>query len=76
MVARVNGAADMHASANGPVLLEVGVVAFDRGSVGALLLPNLVGAAVALVASVLGRADVVGRVVIAHSFNDIVSTLR
>lgn len=29
MVARVDGAADMHASAYGPELLEVGVVALD-----------------------------------------------
>jgi len=59
MVACVDGAADVHASANGPVLLEVGVVAFDRRSVGALLLPDLVGAAIALVTSVLRCADVV-----------------
>jgi hypothetical protein len=61
MVACVDGAADVHASANGPVLLEVGVVAFDRGSVGALLLPDLVCAAITLVASILCCADVLER---------------
>lgn len=72
MVARVDGAANVHAGANGPVLLEVGVVTFDGRSVGALLLPDLVSAAVALMASVLGCTDVVGRVVVTHGLDDIV----
>jgi hypothetical protein len=72
VVAGVDGAADVHGVADGPVLLEIGVVAFDGGRVGALLLPDLVGAAVALVAAVLGCADIVGRVVVAHGFDDIV----
>jgi hypothetical protein len=72
VVAGVDGAADVHGVADGPVLLEIGVVAFDRGRVGALLLPDLVGAAVALVAAVLRCAAVVGRVVVAHRFDDVV----
>jgi hypothetical protein len=72
VVAGVDGAADVHGVADGPILLEISVVAFDGGGVGALLLPDLVGAAVALVAAVLGCADVVGRVVVAHGFDDIV----
>lgn len=54
MVARVNGAANVHTGAYRPELLEVSVVAFDRRSVGAFLLPDLVGAAVTLKAPVLG----------------------
>jgi hypothetical protein len=76
MVACVDGAADVHASANGPVLLEVGVVAFDRGSVGALLLPDLVCAAIALVAPVLGCTDVIRWVVVSHRFNNIIFDQR
>jgi len=76
MVACVDGAADVHASANGPELLEVGVVAFDRGSVRALLLPDLVCAAVALVASILCCTDIVGWVVVTHCFDDIVLNER
>lgn len=76
MVACVNGAADMHGSANGPVLLEVGMVAFDRGSVGALLLPDFVCAAITLVASVLGRADVIRGIMISHRFDHIVLNQR
>jgi hypothetical protein len=72
VVTGVDGAADVHGVADGPILLEISVVAFDGGGVGALLLPDLVGAAVALVAAVLGCADVVGRVVVAHGFDDIV----
>jgi len=72
MVACVDSAADVHASANGPVLLEVGVVAFDRRSVGTLLLPDLVCAAITLVTSVLGCADVIRWVMVAHRLDNIV----
>ena len=72
MVACVDSAADVHASANGPVLLEVGVVAFDRRSVGALLLPDLVCAAIALVASVLGRTDIIRWIMVTHRLDNIV----
>jgi hypothetical protein len=76
MIACVDGAPDVHAGANGPVLLEVGMVAFDRGSVGALLLPDLVCASIALVASVLGRADVIRGIMISHRFDHIVLNER
>lgn len=72
VVAGVDGAGLAHRAADGPVLLEVGVVADDGGRVGALLLPELVGAAVALVAAVLGGGDVVRGVVRAHGFDDVV----
>lgn len=72
MVACVDGAADVHASANGPILLEVGVVPFDRRSVGALLLPDLVCAAIALVASILSCANVIRWVMVPHRFDNII----
>jgi hypothetical protein len=66
MVAGVDGATAVHFCADRPVLLEVGVVADDGGSVGALFLPDLIGRAVAVkVAKVVG-AGVVGWVVFAH----------
>jgi hypothetical protein len=42
VVARVDGAAAVHLCADGPVLLEVGVVADDGGGVCAFFLPDLV----------------------------------
>lgn len=72
MVACVNGAADVHASTNGPVLLKVGVVAFDRRSVDALLLPDLVCAAIALVTPVLSCAAIITGIVVSHRLDDIV----
>jgi hypothetical protein len=66
VVARVDGAAAVHLCADGPVLLEVGVVADDRRRVGALLLPDLIGAAVGLQSAVLRGRGVIGGVVLAH----------
>jgi hypothetical protein len=54
VVTCVDGAADVHTGADGPELLEVGVIAFDGRGVGALLLPDFVGATVGLKAPVLG----------------------
>lgn len=76
MVACVDSAADVHASANGPVLLEVGVVAFDRRSIGALLLPDLVCAAITLVTPVLGCADVIRWIMVTHRLDNIVLNER
>jgi len=59
VVAGVNCAAHVHTRTNGPVLLEIRVLAVDGRSVDALLLPDLVSPAVALQASVLRRADVI-----------------
>lgn len=72
MVACVDGAADVHASTNGPVLLKVGVVAFDRRSVDALLLPDLVCAAIALVTPVLSCAAIITGIVVSHSLDNVV----
>jgi hypothetical protein len=66
VVAGVDGAAAVHACADGPVLLEVGIVAGNGGRVDAFLLPDLVGRTVAdEVAEVVGRS-VIGGVVSAH----------
>jgi hypothetical protein len=66
VVARVDGAAAVHLGADGPVLLEVGVVTDDGGGVGAFFLPDLVGAAVRGEGAVLRGAGVVGGVVPTH----------
>ena len=56
----------VHALSYGPVLLKVSMIALDRGSIGALLLPDLVSTAVRGEATILGRADVVRWIVISH----------
>lgn len=66
MVSCVNGATAVHFCAYGPVLLEVSVVANDRGRVCTLFLPDFVGTTVTIEGTVLSGASVVGRVVIAH----------
>ena len=59
VVARVDGAAAVHAGADGPVLLKVGVVAVDAGGVGALFLPDFVGGAVGVNMAIEGGRAVV-----------------
>jgi hypothetical protein len=59
MVACIDGASAMHLGANGPILLEICVIADDGRCVGALLLPDLVCRAVAV-----ERAEVVGTCVV------------
>jgi len=76
VVARVDGAADVARRPDGPVLLEVGLVAVDRGRVDALLLPDLVRAPITLQAAVLCRAAVVRRVVVAQRLDHIVLDQR
>ena len=71
MVASVDCASAMHAGADRPVLLEVGVVTVDAGSIGALLLPDFVGGAVGLDVAVESGRAVVGWVVSAHGFDHI-----
>jgi hypothetical protein len=66
MVASVDGATTVHFSADGPVLLEVSVVADDGGRVGALLLPDFVGCAVGCVGAEVVGAGVVGGIMVAH----------
>jgi hypothetical protein len=66
VVARVYGTATVHFRADRPVLLEVGVVADDRGCVGAFFLPDFVGCAVAVEGTEVVGARVVGGVVLAH----------
>jgi hypothetical protein len=66
VVARVYGTATVHFCADRPVLLEVGVVADDRGCVGAFFLPDFVGCAVAVEGTEVVGARVVGGVVLAH----------
>jgi hypothetical protein len=66
MISRVDSATTVHLCAYGPVLLEVRVIANDRGRVYALFLPDFICATVSVEGAVLGSAGVVGGVVIAH----------
>jgi len=66
MVAGIDSAAAVHACANRPILLEVGVVAFDGGRVDALFLPDLIGGAVRFEGTEVVGGRVVGGVVAAH----------
>jgi hypothetical protein len=72
VVTDVDGAANVHALAHRPILLEVRVVANDGRRIRPDLLPNLVRAAVAGQAAILCRADVVGRVVVTHRLDHVV----
>jgi hypothetical protein len=66
MVTGVDSATAMHLGSDGPVLLEVGVVAEDGRRVGTLLLPDFVCCAVAVVRAKVVCASVVGGVVFTH----------
>lgn len=59
MVPGIDGASAVHLGANGPVLLEISIIADDGRRVGALLLPDLVCRAVAV-----ERTEVVGACVV------------
>lgn len=59
MVPGIDGASAVHLGANGPVLLEISVIADDGWCVGALLLPDLVCRTVAVKC-----AEVVGACVV------------
>ena len=52
MIASVDSATDVHFRADGPVLLEVGVIANNGGRIDTLFLPDLIGAAVRLESAV------------------------
>lgn len=64
MVAGIDRAAAVHLCTDGPVLLEVGVVADDGRRVGAFFLPDFVGFAVTAERAELVCTGVVGRVVL------------
>jgi hypothetical protein len=70
MVAGVDGAADVHFGADGPVLLEVCVVAGDRGRIDTLFLPDFVRTTVGVDVAIEGCRSVVRGVVLAHCPGD------
>jgi hypothetical protein len=73
MVTCVDGAATVHLCANGPVLLEICVVANDGWGICSLLLPDLVGGAVRLEGTEVVGRSVIGRVVSAHCEMNVIS---
>jgi hypothetical protein len=70
MVTGVNGTADVHFGADGPVLLEVCVVTGDGGRIDTLFLPDFVGTTVRVNMAIEGCRGVVGGVVLAHCPDD------
>lgn len=66
VVARVDRAPTMHLGADGPVLLEVSIIAKNRRRVYALLLPDLISRAVGVEIAEIVCAGIVGRIMFTH----------